>query len=107
MNKEFLCKQQMVLHTLIPTIIFNCPFLKAMDDDDAALVSNGWWSNGHTARPYVRGLTEELDNLGIPRPAKKSGSLRAILIHLGNRLVKDGVVTVKKRAGLTVHDIVL
>ena len=78
-----------------------------MDDDDAALVSNRWWSNGHTARPYVRGLSEELDNLGIPRPAKKSGSLRAILIHLGNRLVKDGVVTVKKRAGLTVHDIVL
>ena len=78
-----------------------------MDDDDAALAAKRWWSNSHTARPYVRGLIEELDNLRMPRPAKKSASLRAILIRLGNRLVEDGVVTVKKRAGLTVDDIVL
>ena len=43
----------------------------------------------------------------MPRPAKKSASLRAILIHLGTQLVEDGVVTVKKLAELTVDDIVL
>ena len=78
-----------------------------MDDDDAALVANRWWSKSHTARPYVKGLIKELDNLGMPRPAKKTASLQAILIHLGNRLVEEGVVTVKKRGGLTVDDIVL
>ena len=58
-----------------------------MDDDDAALVANRWWSNDHTARLYVRGLIEELDNLGMPRPAKKSASLRA---HLGNQSPTGG-----------------
>ena len=37
----------------------------------------------------------------------KSASILAILMHLGNQLVKDGVVTVKIRARLTVDDIVL
>ena len=52
-------------------------FLKAsdaMDDDNAALVANRWWSRT-TAWPYVRGLVEDIDSLGMPRPAKKSASL--------------------------------
>lgn len=66
-----------------------------------------WWSKDHTARPHVRGVIDVLDDLGMPWPAKKNSSLRDMMIHLGNRLVEDGVVEVKKSAGLTVEDIVL
>ena len=40
-------------------------------DDDAILVANIWRSMGHEARPYVRGIIDELDSLGMPQPTKK------------------------------------
>lgn len=35
-----------------------------MDNDDATLITNRWWSKDHTARRYVvRGVIDELGDL--------------------------------------------
>ena len=47
------------------------------------------------ARPNVRDI---LYSGGMTWPTKKMQSLREVLMHLGNRLVENGVVAVKRVA---------
>lgn len=79
----------------------------AMDDDDALLVASLWWSSSHQARPSVTELIAEIDQVGLSRPRKKNSTLREVLIHVGNRLVEEQFVELKKHAGLCKDDIII
>ena len=52
----------------------------------------------------VSKIIEECDDLGLV-PSEKQMKLRAVLAHLGNELVDNQLVNLKRPAGITVKDI--
>lgn len=52
----------------------------------------------------VSKIIEECDDLGLIPPEKQM-KLRAVLAHLGNELVDNKLVNLKRPAGITVKDI--
>ena len=65
-----------------------------MNNDDA--IDRSLTSGGLRSAQYSKTLSEELLNIGMPRPTKNISSLWEVLIDLGNRLVEDGVLAVYK-----------
>ena len=59
---------------------------------------------GTGVRATVEEISMEVEDLGLPA-AKKSTNFRAALIHLGNELVKNELVSLFKKAGLSKQDI--
>eukprot|EP00731_Ephydatia_muelleri_P006897 Em0003g1145a len=92
LNKEFLHSQQMIANV--------------MDDDDAVLVAKKWWSRSHATKPSLISMVSAIDDAGLPRP-KKNCTLREMMAHIGNRLVEEKRVTLKRTAGLSKEDIIL
>ena len=78
-----------------------------MDDDDAVLVAKKWWSRSHATKPSLISMAvSAIDDAGLPRP-KKNCTLREIMAHVGNWLVEEKRVTLKRTAGLSKEDIIL
>ena len=77
-----------------------------MDDDDAVLVAKKWWSRSHATKPSLISMVSAVYGAGLPRP-KKNCTLREIMAHVGNRLVEEKRVTLKRTAGLSKEDIIL
>ena len=96
-NKEFLRSQQVVeLSYRYKVYMLNSNFTyilattcNVMQDEDAVLVANKWWSSIHLAmRPSIISSLSAINDAGLPRPTKNC-MLREMLIHAGNRLVDE------------------
>ena len=74
-----------------------------LQDGDAVLIGRSWFSSGE--KITLQKITEECDEHGLIEVADNS-KLREALIHLGNELVENGLVELKKPAGITRSDIV-
>jgi len=55
-------------------------------------------------RAKVEHVFKEVEDLGLP-PVKNGANFRAALIHLGNELVKNELVSLSKKAGLSKQDV--
>ena len=78
-----------------------------MEDEDAVMVANKWWSSIHPAmRPSIISLLSAINDAGLPRPTKNC-TLREMLIHTGNRLVDEKIVKLTRSAGITKDDIII
>lgn len=51
-------------------------------------------------------ISKEVEDLGLP-VVNKNANFRAALIHLGNELVKNELVSLSKKAGLSKQDITI
>ena len=74
-----------------------------LQDGDAVLIGRSWFSSGE--KITVDKISEQCDEHGLTEMADHS-KLREALIHLGNELVENGLVELKKPAGITRSDIV-
>ena len=74
-----------------------------LQDGDAVLIGRSWFRSGE--KITAEKIAEECDEHGLTEVAKCS-KLREALIHLGNELVENGLVELKKPAGITRSDIV-
>ena len=59
---------------------------------------------GTGVRATVDDISKEIEDLGLPA-VKKSANFRTALIHLGNELVKNELVCLSKKAGLSKQDV--
>ena len=62
------------------------------------------YTSGTGVRATVEEISTEVEDLGLPA-ANKSGHFRAALIYLENELVKNELVSLFKKAGLSKQDI--
>jgi len=84
-------------------------FLQAsqiLEEADATIVARKWLNNvlERGVRPKVEHVSNEVEDLGLP-PVKNGANFRGALIHLGNELVKNELVSLSKKAGLSKQDV--
>lgn len=73
-----------------------------LQEGDAVLIARAWFNVGE--KLTVSKIIEECDDLGLAPPEKQM-KLRAALAHLGNELVDNQLLNLKRPAGITVKDI--
>ena len=59
---------------------------------------------GLGVRTKLENIVNEIEELGLP-PVPVKSNFRSALIHLGNELVKNELVKLAKKAGLTKVDV--
>ena len=67
------------------------------------LVARSWFNAGE--KVTLAKIAQECDDQGLSEMDDKL-KLRGALIHLGNELVENGLVQLKKPAGITREDII-
>ena len=74
-----------------------------LQDGDAVLIGRSWFKSGE--KITVEKISEQCEEHGLAEIDDHS-KLREALIHLGNELVENELVELKKPAGITRSDIV-
>ena len=79
-----------------------------LEEADATTVARKWLDNvlEQGVRAKVDHMLKEVQDLGLPPDSVKNGAnFRAALIHLGNELLKNELVSLSKKAGLSKQDV--
>ena len=73
-----------------------------LEEADATIVARNWLDNvlEQGVRAKVDHVLKEVEDLGLP-PVKNGANFQAALIHLGKKLVKNELVSLSKKVGLS------
>ena len=75
-----------------------------LQEGDAVLIARSWFEVGTKVSVNKVAEDPECDDLGLV-PLEEQMKLRAALAHLGNELVDNKLVNLKRPAGIIIEDI--